>query len=95
MSPLRGWGQSQSALPLGGVWAYGKMLDITHKTSQWISIEDLSWRHYVAQKKGINGFVYKPVHRYAVELLRNSKFYVKTNRVAVDPFIVLDLPPQI
>ncbi len=34
---------------------------------------------------------YKPVHRYAVALLRNSRFYLKFNRVAVDRFIDKDI----
>lgn len=46
-------------------------------------------------KLKISNLGYKPVHRYAVILLQNSRFYVKFNRVAVDPFIALDVHPQI
>ena len=38
-------------------------------------------------KKRIKDLGYKRSHRYAVELLRNSRFQVKSNRVAVAPFI--------
>ena len=67
------------------------MLNNSHKSN----FEDLRCRHYVAQNKGINVLVYKPVHRYAVALLRNSRFHVKFNRVAVDRFIAHDAPPVI